>query len=115
MADDILERIVADALRIYLSYDDRTIEFLLNNPNYADKKRIETIEHLEVLIHSDDHLPPHFHVRSNDLKINAKFSIETGEHLSGPIRPKDVKKVNAFYQSIKGKTVLQTVWEKFHG
>src|SRR5690606_18679641 len=115
MAGDILERIVADTLRIYLGYDDRTIEVLLDNPNYADKKRVETIEHLEVLIHSNDHLPPHFHVQSNDLRINAKFSIETGEYLSGSIRPKDIKKIKAFYQSSKGKIVLQTVWKKFHG
>ncbi|MGM9478029.1 DUF4160 domain-containing protein [Pedobacter sp. GSP4] len=31
------------------------------------------------MIYSNDHLPPHFHVKSNDLKIDAKFLITTGE------------------------------------
>lgn len=115
MSDNILERIITDTLRIFMGYDDRTIDFILQNPNYAIKERIEKIEHLEVLIYSNDHLPPHFHVKSNDLKINAKFSIETGEYLSGEISSKDTKKIKAFYHSTKGKVVMQLVWKKFHG
>ena len=115
MSGNILEKIIEDTLRIFLGYDDRTIDILLEHPNFASKERIAKIEHLEVLIYSNDHLPPHFHVKSNDLKINAKFAIETGEYLSGEISSKDAKKIKAFYHSAKGKIVMQLVWNKFHG
>jgi len=64
------------------------------------------------LIYSNDHLPPHFYVKSDDLKIDAKFLITTGEYLSGEISSKDVKKVKAFYFSQKGKMTLEMVWKK---
>ena len=112
---DILEKIITDTLRIYLGYDDQTIQFLLDNPNSTSKERIEKIEHLEVWIYSNDHLPPHFHVKSNDLKIDAKFLINTGDYLTGEISSKDKKKVQAFYKSQKGKTILEMIWKKYHG
>ena len=113
MSDKILQNIITDVLRMYLSYDDDFIEFLLQNPNFVDKQRIETIEHLEVIIYPDDHNPPHFHIKSKDLKIDAKFLIENGEFYKGTISSKDLKKVKAFYHSPKGKIVMELIWKKY--
>lgn len=113
MSDDIIQRAITETLRTYLSYDDSFIDFLLNNPNFVNKERIETIEHLEVIIYPNDHNPPHFHVKSKDLKIDAKFLIETGELYKGKISAKDKKKIKAFYESPKGKILLEIVWRKY--
>lgn len=115
MASEILDRILKDTLRIFLCYDDQTTDLVLNESNFAGKQQIGKIEHLEVHIYSNDHNPPHFHVKSNDLKINAKFLLKNGEYLSGEISPRDTKKIKAFYHSAKGKIVMELVWRKFHG
>lgn len=113
MSDEIIQNAITEVLRTFLSYDDAFIEFLLDNPNVIDKQRIETIEHLEVIIYPNDHNPPHFHVKSKDLKIDAKFLIETGELYKGEISKKDLKKIRAFYQSSKGKILMEIVWRKY--
>lgn len=113
MSDEIILNAIKQTLRTYLSYDDSFIKFLLENPNVADKQRIETIEHLEVIIYPNDHNPPHFHVKSKDLKIDAKFLIETGELYKGKISTKDIKKIKAFHQSPKGKILMEIIWEKY--
>jgi hypothetical protein len=96
----------------YLGLDDISLERHLKEVNLATKERIRTIDNLEVVIYSNDHTPPHFHVKSKDMKIDAKFSIEKCELLSGEISSKNLKKINAFYQSPKGKTVLDLIWKK---
>jgi hypothetical protein len=113
MSDEIILDAITFTLRTYLSYDDSYIEFLLNNPNVVDKQRIETIDHLEVIIYPNDHNPPHFHVKSKDLKIDAKFLIETGEFYKGEISSKDIKKIKAFYQSSRGKNLMEIIWKKY--
>lgn len=112
MSGEILQKAITHAIRTYLSFDDTTIEALLKNPSSLDKKRIQTIQHLEVIIYPNDHNPPHFHVKSKDLKIDAKFFIETGELYKGEISSKDLKKIKAFYQSPKRK-ILMEVWNKY--
>ena len=42
------------------------------------KEQIATIRNMKIVIYSD-HNPPHFHVKSKDNKINAKFKIENCE------------------------------------
>lgn len=113
MSNEIIQKAITDVLANYLSYDDAFIDFLLENPNVADKQRIETIEHLEVIIYPNDHNPPHFHVKSKDLKIDAKFLIETGELYKGEISSKDLRKIKAFYHSPKGKVLMEIVWRKY--
>lgn len=113
MSDDILLRAITDTLKTYLSYEDSYIEFLLENHNYFEKERVETIDNLEVIIYPNDHNPPHFHVKSKDLKIDAKFLIETGELYKGEISSKDLKKIKAFYQGPKGKILMGIIWKKY--
>ncbi|MBE3123024.1 MAG: DUF4160 domain-containing protein [Thermoplasmata archaeon] len=107
-----MERILADLLAYYLGLDDISLEKHLKEVNLATKERVQKIDNLEVRIYSNDHTPPHFHVKSKDMKIDAKFSIEKCELLSGEISSKNLKKINAFYQSPKGKLVLETIWKK---
>lgn len=112
MKPNILEKILKDLLTYYLGLDDISLEKHLKEANSGIKERVKTIDDLQIIIYSNDHNPPHFHVISKDLEINAKFSIEKCELLSGEISAKDLKKINAFYQSPKGKIVLESIWNK---
>ncbi len=112
MKPDIMEKILKDLLTYYLGLGDISLEKHLKEANLATKERVTTINDLQVIIYSNDHNPPHFHVKSKDLKINAKFEIETFNHLSGEISSKNLKKIKAFYLSPKGKIVLDIIWNK---
>ncbi|MDB5205409.1 MAG: hypothetical protein JWR72_484, partial [Flavisolibacter sp.] len=112
MKPNIMEKIVIDLLSYYLGLDDVSLEKHLKEVNTATKERVTTLDDLQVIIHSDDHEPPHFHVKTKDLNIDAKFKIEDCELLSGSISAKDLKKIKAFYLSPKGKIVLTTIWNK---
>lgn len=112
MKPDIMKKILADLLAYYLGLDDISLEKHLKEANLATKERVKVIDDLEVVIYSNDHNPPHFHVKSKDMKINAKFSIEKCELLSGEISSKNKKKIIVFYQSPKGKLVMEKIWNK---
>ena len=104
MKPNIMEKILKDLLSYYLGLDDVSLEKHLKEVNTATKERVTTLDDLQVIIHSDGH-DPHFHVKTKDLNINAKFKIEDCELFSGSISAKDLKKIKAFYLSPKGKTV----------
>ena len=112
MSSEIMEKVLADLLKYYLGLDDRSLELHLKDANSATKERVATIEDLQVIIYSNDHNPPHFHVKTKNLNIDAKFKIEDCELISGEIASKDLKKIKAFYLSSKGKMVLELIWNK---
>jgi hypothetical protein len=112
MKTEIFERILINLLQYYLSLDESEIEKRLIEPALGTKERVTTIDDLQIIIYSNDHTPPHFHVKTNDLRIDAKFKIENCELLSGSIGSKDLKKIRAFYLSPKGKIVLESIWQK---
>lgn len=112
MKSDIMEKILTNVLAYYLGLDDVSLEKHLKEANLATKERVKVLHDLEVVIYSNDHNPPHFHVKSKDMKIDAKFSIEKCELLSGEISSKNQKKVIAFYQSPKGQLVMEKIWNK---
>lgn len=109
---NILEKILTDSLTYYLSLDELTLQKHLKYPNLGNKERVETINDLQVIIYSNDHNPPHFHVISKNRGINAKFTIENCELISGKISSSDRKRIRAFYDSPKGKIILETIWNK---
>lgn len=88
-------------------YFDGTI-----TPGYETRERISTIGNMQIIIYSNDHNPPHFHVKSMDGKVDAKFKIENCDFLSGTIRSKDEKKVKEFYKDIKTQLVMKRIWGK---
>ena len=78
----------------------------------SQKERIATINNLQLVIYSNDHNPPHFHVISRDRSIDAKFRINDGSYLSGEISERDIKKVKTFHSDIKVQAMMRTVWSK---
>ena len=112
MINNILEKILEDILLEYMDLDESTIDSLIQQPTIKQKERIGTIKNLKIIIYSNDHNPPHFHVLSNDYNVNAKFLIENGEFLSGEISAKDLKRIKAFYLSPKTKIIMEKVWNK---
>jgi hypothetical protein len=109
---DIMEKILNDLLSYYLGLDDYSLEKHIKTASLATKERVTTINDLKIIIRSRDHNPPHFHVQSNDLRINARFTIENCELMDGEISSKYLKRIKAFYDSPKGKIVLKTIWSK---
>ena len=76
------------------------------------KERVKTIRNMQIIIYSNDHNPPHFHVKSKDNSINAKFLIKDCTKISGDINSKDIKRIQAFHKDIKTQIVLQKIWNK---
>ena len=81
-------------------------------PVYFIKERVATIRNMKLIIYSLDHDPPHFHVQSNDMSINAKYSISDCSFLSGSIDTKDDKRIKAFYEDPKVKAIFKRIWDK---
>ena len=112
MSKDIILKALKDVLQIYFNYDEAMIDELLLEPNLVEKERVAKIEDLEIVIYTNDHNPPHFHVKTKERNVDAKFSIETGEYLSGEIDSKNLKRIKAFYLSPKTKILLEIIWNK---
>lgn len=112
MKPNIMEIILKDLLLYFLGLDDESTEKHLKNENISTKERLTSIDDLQVFIFSNDHNPPHFHVKTKNLQVNAKFKIENCELISGKISSKNLKKIKAFYLSSKGQIVLKTIWNK---
>lgn len=110
-----MEKALEALLKYYLSLDDDSLEAHLKMPNRGIKERVTTINDLKVIIYPNDHPPPHFHVKSNDMSIDAKFKIENCELIWGELNSKNRKRIKAFYSSPKGKLILEAVWKKYHG
>ena len=112
MAQTMAERIMTDILRQYMDLDEHIIDRILITPDFFVKQLVRRINHLEVIIYTNDHELPHFHVKSNDRNIDAKFYLDTGEYWQGEIGSKDLKRIKAFYNSPKTKTELEMIWNK---
>lgn len=108
----ILEKILGDTLEQFLLLSDSELETLLKYSDHSIKERLTTINDLQIIIYSNDHDPPHFHVKTKELRINAKFKIEDCSLLSGEISRKELKKIKAFYKSQKGKIIMEKIWNK---
>lgn len=94
------------------------IDYYMNAPfelieaNYTIKERIATIRNMQIIIYSNDHNPPHFHVISRDNSVDAKFTLEDCTKISGDIDSKDEKRIKVFFADIKTQMVMKKVWEK---
>jgi len=93
---EIFEKILQDLLKYYLGLDDVSLMKQLNAPALATKERVATIDDLQVKIYPNDHNSPHFHVISKNREIDAKFTIEKCELLSGNMNSKNLKKLKHF-------------------
>lgn len=104
----IFEKMLSEIMRYYFSKD--SIDSYI--PGYETRERVGTVNGMQVIIYSNDHNPPHFHVKTNDNRVNAKFKIENGEFLSGEISSKDLKRIELFYSDFKTKMVMEKIWAK---
>lgn len=61
---------------------------------------------VKIEIFSDEHPPPHFHVKSGD--IDASFSIEDCSIVDGTVKNKELKAIKFWHHSLKPKLI--EVW-----
>lgn len=104
---EILEKILTPVLEYYM-----TAPYEYAVKNLIGKERVATIKNMQIVIYSNDHNPPHFHVFSKDKSINAKFTIENCTLLSGEISTKDIKRVQAFHADMKTQVIIKKLWDK---
>ena len=64
------------------------------------------LDGIRIEIFTDDHPPPHFHVRAG--KMRAKFDIATGELLRGSLDKRSMRKVRQ-WMTVNGDLLMQ-VW-----
>ncbi|MEW7292116.1 DUF4160 domain-containing protein [Aquimarina sp. 2304DJ70-9] len=90
----------------------------LYNPEwgvYFIKEQVGQVRNMKIEIYSNDHNPPHFHVKSKDGSINAVFRLDNCELIKGTIQSKDRKRIEAFYDDEKVKVLLKSTWNKSKG
>lgn len=112
MKTEIFEKILEPVLDNFMNvdFDFENKSLLIDNVDI--KERIATIRKMKIVIYSNDHNPPHFHVISSDNSVNAKFTIDTCELISGTISSKDIKRIQAFHRHPKTVIVLERIWNK---
>lgn len=76
------------------------------------KKEVSRLKDMRFIIYSNDHNPPHFHIKSRDGSINAKFTIDECEYISGEIKNKDIKRVKLFFKNIHEDSKLKEEWNR---
>lgn len=110
---EIFEQILSVNADYYFSQNLEEL-ILIENRGIV-KEEIARFRGMRVDIFPNDHNPPHFHVKSKNGDVDAKFRIDNGEYISGKISGSDLKRVKYFYESQKTQIVLEAVWKKFHG
>lgn len=70
------------------------------------KQLVSRVYGLKIEIYSNEHPPPHFHVKSPN--VDASFAIENCELIKGKISPGDHKKIRFWY--IASKKLLIEIW-----
>lgn len=81
-------------------------------PVYFIKERVATVRNMNLIIYSNDHNPPHFHVISKDGSINAKYALNDCSFLNGTIVSKDERRIKAFYEDPKVSALFKSIWDK---
>lgn len=110
---DIFNKILADLLDFYMTQSPEELNQIQEKG--IIKEEVERVRNMSVIIYPNDHNPPHFHVKSKDGEVDAKFRIDNGEYISGTISGKDLKRIAAFYNSEKAQIVLRKVWNNYQG
>lgn len=82
-----------------------------NGPVLVEGKAlVERIDGLKIEIYSNEHPPPHFHVKIGGK--SASFRLDNGEVLNGDIDDKHKKKVLYWYEKGNGRVALIRVWNE---
>jgi hypothetical protein len=105
--NDLEERVLTDVLDYWFNVPEEIVEKRLQI-----RERVETIRHMQIFIYSLDHDPPHFHVKSKDGKVDARFLLENGNYWDGKIGTKDQKRIEAFFADLKTQIMMKRIWDK---
>lgn len=79
---------------------------------YFIKELVGRIRNMKIEIYSNDHNPPHFHVKSSDKSINATFRLDDCTLIQGNVNRKDKKRIEAFYNDSETKDFMKKMWNK---
>jgi len=63
---------------------------------------------LKFEMYTNEHNPPHFHVKSKNGEINASFLLSDCSLLHGEINPSQYKRIKFFY--VENKSLLEEYW-----
>ncbi len=91
-------------------YMSMPYELLPDVLGYEVKQNVGRIRAMLLEIYTNDHNPPHFHVRSLDGKIDAKFTLSDCTLLSGEVSRTDMKRIQAYFDF--QKNMMNEVWNK---
>lgn len=100
---------------LLISYLERYINRTVVNDEigvYFIKEQVGRIRNMKIEIYSNDHNPPHFHVKSNDLTINATFRLDDCSLIEGHVASNDFKRIKAFYSDMKTQLLMKEMWNK---
>lgn len=93
---------------IEMSIEERLSAYLSSHIVHSDgkievrKQLVGSIKDLKIEVYANDHPPAHFHVTSKQRNINARFSVETLDHIDtkqGKISTKDKKLIKQFFKT----------------
>jgi len=104
--------------KLLIGFLEKVINFGRFDPElgfYFTKEQVGKVRKMKLEIYPNDHTPPHFHVKSNDKSIDAKYLLADGEFYSGTISTRDGKAIEEYYNIPQVRQRLFEVWEKFHG
>jgi hypothetical protein len=97
-----------DRLRKRLEYFLSTTDVSPEGYVVERRKLVAQVNNLKILIHPNEHPPPHFHVLAD--RMDASFEILNCRKLNGEISGKDLKRVHAFYKS--SRDLLVKTWNE---
>ena len=75
---------------------------------YEIRYLVDVVSNLRIIIHPNEHPPPHFHVKAD--QFEATFDVRTCELLEGKIKPGDVKKIKHWHKEKKNQVI--EAWNK---
>lgn len=78
----------------------------------STRARVDAVGRLVLHVFPRDHRPPHFHVIAP--QINARFSLDTCEHLDGSLTGRDREKIEWLFHN-GAATKLREAWTRMHG
>ena len=96
-------------LNMFLNYIYNSTFVDENGQVWEQRHRVDNISNLKIEIFSNEHPPPHFHIKSPE--IDATFSILECKLLNGNIDSKSLKKIEYYHQHMRDKLI--EAWNKF--
>lgn len=64
---------------------------------YFIKQQMGIVRNMKIEMYSNDHNPPHFHVKSTCGSIDAVFGLYDGIYIKGTINSNDKKRIEEYY------------------